>query len=68
MWKDEDLLVETRLSDESPNLEKKPFFLGLGSSFSPTSSNPSSAVDSGRSKRRSLNDDRGRRAALESRL
>lgn len=44
----------------SPNFEKNPLFLGLFcSSFSPTSSNPSSAVGGCLSKRRSPTADRG---------
>lgn len=57
-------------SELSPNLEKNPFlFTCLFSSFSPTSSNPSSAVGGCLSNRRSFIADRGSRGILaESRL
>lgn len=47
MWnpKEEDLLPGCAASAESPNREKRPFFLGFASSFKPTSSNFSSSVE-----------------------
>lgn len=57
-------------SELSPNFEKKPFFFGcFASSFSPTSSNPSSAVGGCLSNLLSLIADRWSRGSLaESRL
>jgi len=58
-------------SEPSPNFEKNPFFFDcfVWSSFSPTSSNPSSAVGGCLSNRRSLTADRGSLGILaESRL
>ena len=51
---------------DSPNRDKKLFFFGFGSSFSPTSSKPSSAVVCGLSKVLPLTAERGRRGVRES--
>ena len=53
---------------DSPKRDKKPFFFGFGSSFSPTSSNPSSSVGLGFSNVWPLTEVLGiERAARESR-
>lgn len=51
---------------DSPNRDKNVLFFGLASSFSPTSSNPSSAVAPGFSNVLLLTADLGNRTARES--